>query len=205
MNKLKQKDMSFLLTICFMTVLIVSIMIPASMAWFTDRNEDTNRTTINFATVNINVDKDKTEFTATRAINNLLPGDHIYFTSKLSNENSTVSVYAGVSSYIKIIYTKESYEPQDITQLFQPYLDVTPLSIDSADIIDGTQGITLLDAGEAVDLTGSVYFDTSLPNVIGEVEEYKNKMLIELHILYHLLIFFLLPRDFLHRIFCVLE
>lgn len=171
MTKRKTNNSHFVLTVCLMVTLIL-LTIPTAMAWFTDKAIGNSSLPIQFGTVNVEIDEEATIFSASRDINNIVPGDTINFTSKLSNENGTVAAYAGVGTYIKIIYTKESFEPQDITQLFQPYLRITPLAINSANVISGTDGITLLEVGETVNLAGSIYFDTSLPNVIGEVEEY---------------------------------
>ena len=167
MTKGKVKNnSSFVLTICLMITLIGFLLVPTAMAWFTDKDIGHNSTTISFGTVDVGIKEGTTIFTASRSIDNLLPGDTINLTSVLSNEKSSVSAYAGVASFLKIKYQPINDEEQDITSHFQPYLTIDPISVATSEIIPGSDNIVLLEAGETLGLAGSVYFDTSLPNAI---------------------------------------
>ena len=166
----KKNNSSFILTVCLMIAVIVGLMIPTALAWFTDSSTAGGNTPINFGTVNVGINIPEGEATgsltnensATRKLQNLLPGDVLSATIELYNAGS-VDIYAKANVGVSI-----TYDGEDITNKLTDYI-TTSASFAEGTTIEGSEVFTLsttqtLGNGLVVPISATI--SNTLPNEV---------------------------------------
>lgn len=171
MTKPKRKsNTSFVLTVCLMAVLIVSLMVPTALAWFTDTATGDSSTNINFGKVDIgvNIPEEDEPGALTNANSNernlqrILPGDVLTATVELYN-NGNVDVYAKANIGVTI-----TYDGEDITNKLTDYI-TTSANFSQTSTIDGSEVFTLLttqNKDNAISIPVSINISNTLPNKV---------------------------------------
>ena len=150
-NKAKN-NYSFVLSVCLMVVLIVSLMVPTATAWFTRKSSADGNVTINFGSINLDIlDPTDGDFstdgsskvfydTNDKQYKYILPGDVLKVNINLKNAGTCdmyVMPQVNFKIEYKIYYTDEekeqfgAYASQlgdfywlDITTLLSDYIEV---------------------------------------------------------------------------------
>ncbi len=134
MAEKKQGNLSFILTVVLMSSLILALLIPTGIAWFTSHKEKEASTIMEFGSVAIgagNTINLTNTNSGERGINYILPGDAIEFEFEVYNAGS-VDTYAKIYYEAKVLYNDTDITPllfDDTDPLTQPYLSVTDISL----------------------------------------------------------------------------
>ncbi len=167
-NKRKNKS-SFVLTVCLMAALIVALMVPTTIAWFTDSEVKQSNLKVNFGSVNVGIyaPKGNEEGALTnknsptqRALTNLLPGDKLEANVQIYNAGN-VPVYAKASLAVEIYYNG-----LPITGVLAPHMQ-TSITAPDGTFIDDSSVIDLDTSktqGNGINITVTVKILTTLPN-----------------------------------------
>ncbi len=199
MQKAKKMSKQTLVIAVLAVLLVLSLALSVTGAWFTDKASDTSEVAINFATVDVtNVANEgtvKRNDTASTPSTLLLPGDIITLGGTVTNGASTVNTYVAViiSDIVVTGYTgeldaqgKPTGDAKVLTAAIAEYLDTTGVSVtgagdvvatvaagDPAKKIDGAN-VYLMEAGDEVDsftYGATITLKTTLGNSIVDLGE----------------------------------
>lgn len=165
MTKSKNKtNSSFILTVSLMVMLIAILIVPTTIAWFTDNDVADASTPIKFATVNVdaldgltaeNYRVGSSTAVAAGELQKVLPGDTIKYTTSIKN-TGTVGVYA-----ITIAGVRFTYNGTDFTDSIIPYVEnLSNLTT------DGSTYFYEVAKDATINLSGSFDFSKDLPNEV---------------------------------------
>ncbi len=168
----KKNNKSYIMAVILMIALIFALMVPTTIAWFTDTEVAGANFSLNFGEVSVNTLEDQSSLISSeRDVYNILPGDKLDINISVINDGS-VPEYIMVGSHIKFLYL-ENEEKIDITKFMQPYItSVEALKPSDDFIIQNTDGMFLLNPSETAQLKGRINLSTALPNALGYFDEY---------------------------------
>ncbi len=166
----KNNRLSFILSVCLMSALILALLIPTTIAWFTDSATKTANTKINLGSVNVGINIPAQGNTGclinktseTRALNYILPGDNLQTEIELYN-NGSVDIYTKAKIEVGVLYDGE-----DITDYISEYIQTT-ITAPNGTYLDGSSVIDLAKTenfGNGVKLTANINILTTLPNEV---------------------------------------
>lgn len=184
MQKAKKMRKQTLVIAVLAILLVLSLALSVTGAWFTDKDTASATSDIQFATVAVNAsDMTATVTSGTRTQDKILPGDSISLAGSIDNSTSTVDIYLAVK--VSAVTVKGADETEgtksydiDLSSL-ETYITIgaitfaSPLPTGVTDVTADTDatGYTLYkvavqSATTTLNYTGSVEFETSLPNEV---------------------------------------
>ncbi len=129
----KQNNKAFTLTVVLMISLILALLLPTAIAWFTDSETTNSTSTINFGSVAIGTSDSISLINTSsnvRGVNYILPGDVINLSFEVFNKGN-VDSYAKIFYDVKVLYNDTDITPllfDDTDPVTQPYLRVSDIS-----------------------------------------------------------------------------
>ncbi len=172
MTNKKQNNKSFTLTVVLMVALIFALLLPTTIAWFTDTKTQTSNTAISFGKVVIGINAPEgnepgalqnLNSPTERALTRLLPGDELSADVEFYNAG-TVDIFAKADIAVEFYYNNAP-----IFNMLEEYLEIT-ISAPSGTFVPDSNVLDLTaekTQGNGAKLNVNIKVKETLPNAIG--------------------------------------
>lgn len=165
----KKSNKSFVLAVVFMVALLMLIITPTTIAWFTDTGTANINSTIDFGTVAVGINDDNAKTFITPAVSRkIVPGDVLNYQFEIYNAGNVDELAkARYSVYV-------TYDGEDITSQMSQYMEIADTTDSDIYDADATNKIMLLETtntkGSGKVMTGTITILTDLPNEVGDYQ-----------------------------------